>query len=459
MSTIQPKPGATPTGNELTGNDSAGNELGSRVIRKVTLRLVPFMGLLYFVNYLDRTNIGFAKLTMDHDLGLSETAYGLASGLFFIGYLILEVPSNLILHRVGARRWIARIMVSWGLIAALTTFVPNAGTLYVMRILLGVAEAGFFPGMILYLTLWFPRAARARVTGWFMVAIPLSSALGSPISGALLQYAEGAFGLTGWRSMFLFEGIPAIVLGVITWFFLTDKPSDAQWLSAQERDWLTTELATEVEAADHEFGWSLRKSLTSPRILALAFVYFGVVYGLYAVGFFLPTIVDGFSESFGTHFSLSQTGLITGVPYLFGAVAMVLWTRHSDKTGERVWHTAIPTLLGAIAIPIALYLNSPFAVMVAVTVAAIGINSALPSFWPLPSLFLTGAAAAGGIALINALGNLAGFAGPYITGALTDATGSEKAGLWVVGLMMLGSAITVVALGAAPKQKEPVEAP
>lgn len=430
------------------------DDLGRRVIRKVTLRLVPFMGLLYFVNYLDRTNIGFAKLTMNHDLGMTETAYGLASGLFFIGYLFLEVPSNLILHRVGARRWIARIMVSWGIVASITTFVPNAGTLYVLRVLLGIAEAGFFPGMILYLTFWFPHRARAKVTGWFMVAIPLSSALGSPISGALLQYAEGAFGLTGWRAMFLFEGLPAIVLGVVTWFFLTDRPADAKWLDADERDWLTTELEGETETAQQHFGWSLRKSLTSPRILALAFVYFGIVYGLYAVSFFLPTIVAGFSEQFGTDFSLSQTGLITGIPYLLGAIAMILWTRHSDRTAERVWHTAIPALLGAVTIPVALYLNSPFAVMVAVSLAAIGINSALPVFWPLPSIFLTGAAAAGGIALINALGNLAGFAAPYITGGLSDATGSEKAGLWLVGLMMLGSAITVVALGAAPKRRD-----
>ena len=443
MPAIQPTPGATST----TG------ELGNRVIGKVTLRLVPFMGLLYFINYLDRTNIGFAKLTMNDDLGLTETTYGLASGLFFIGYLILEVPSNLILHKVGARRWIARIMVSWGIVASITTFVPSAGALFGLRILLGIAEAGFFPGMILFLTFWFPHRVRAKVTGWFMVAIPLSSALGSPISGALLQYGEGVFGLEGWRSMFLFEGLPAIILGVITWFFLTDRPADAKWLSSEEKDWLTTELTTEVQSADEHFGWSLRKSLTSPRILALAFVYFGIVYGLYAVSFFLPTIVAGFSERFGTDFSLSQTGLITGIPYLLGAVAMVLWTRHSDKAGERVWHTAAPALLGAIAIPIALYLNSPFAVMIAVSLAAIAINSALPVFWPLPSLFLTGAAAAGGIALINALGNLAGFAAPFITGGLTDATGSEKAGLWLVGLMMLGSAITVVALGAAPKRR------
>jgi MFS family permease len=426
-------------------------ELGKRVIGKVARRLVPFMGLLYFINYLDRTNIGFARLTMSKDLHLDATMFGLASGLFFIGYLVFEVPSNLLLHRIGASRWMARILVSWGIVAGAMTFVPSVGWLYALRVLLGIAEAGFFPGMILFLTYWFPRRERARVTGLFLVAIPLSSALGSPISGAILQYADGLFGLAGWRLTFLFEALPAIILGVVCWFYLTDRPADARWLNDKERAWLTSTMDGEAEETTEHYGWSLRRSLTSPRVLALAFVYFGVVYGLYALGFFLPGIVEGFSKTFGTSFSLFQTGLITGIPYLVGVVAMVLWSRHSDAKNERVWHTAGAALLGAVTIPVALYLQSPFAVMVAVTLCAIGIFGALPVFWPLPSVFLTGTAAAAGIALINSLGNLAGFVAPYITGALTDATGTEKAGLWLVGLMMLGSAITVVALGTAPK--------
>ena len=426
-------------------------ELGKRVIGKVARRLVPFMGLLYFINYLDRTNIGFARLTMSKDLHLDATMFGLASGLFFIGYLVFEVPSNLLLHRIGASRWMARILVSWGIVAGAMTFVPSVGWLYALRVLLGIAEAGFFPGMILFLTYWFPRRERARVTGLFLVAIPLSSALGSPISGAILQYADGLFGLAGWRLTFLFEALPAIILGVVCWFYLTDRPADARWLNDEERAWLTSTMDGEAEETTEHYGWSLRRSLTSPRVLALAFVYFGVVYGLYALGFFLPGIVEGFSKTFGTSFSLFQTGLITGIPYLVGVVAMVLWSRHSDAKNERVWHTAGAALLGAVTIPVALYLQSPFAVMVAVTLCAIGIFGALPVFWPLPSVFLTGTAAAAGIALINSLGNLAGFVAPYITGALTDATGTEKAGLWLVGLMMLGSAITVVALGTAPK--------
>lgn len=433
-----------------THPSSADAELGQRTVRKVARRLVPFMGLLYFVNFLDRTNIGFAKLTMSEDLGLSETMYGVAAGVFFIGYLLLEVPSNLALVKFGARRWMARIMITWGVVASAMAFVPNAETLYVLRFLLGVAEAGFFPGMIFYLTYWFPRRERAKITAMFMVAIPVSSVLGAPISTAIIQYGDGFLGLDGWRLMFLFEGIPAILLAFVTWFYLTDRPAKASWLAEDERAWLTKTMQAEQEHTAKRFHWPLRRSLTNPRILALAVVYFGVVYGLYALSFFLPTIVAGFSETFNTDFSLVQTGLIVAVPYLIGTVAMVLWSRHSDRTQERVWHTSGPIALGAVSIPVALYLGSPFAVMVAVSVTAIGIFSALPVFWSLPSAFLVGAGAAGGIALINSLGNLSGFAAPYITGALSDATGDNKSGLWVVGGAMMISAVLALVLRAAP---------
>jgi len=426
-------------------------ELGRHVIAKVARRLIPFMMLLYFVNYLDRTNIGFAELQMSEDLGLSATAYGLASGLFFIGYLFFEVPSNLALHKFGARRWIARIMITWGIVASAMAFVPNAETLYALRVLLGIAEAGFFPGMILYLTYWFPRRERARFTALFLAAIPLSSAIGSPISAAIMEYANGLFGLAGWRVMFLFEGMPAIVLAFVTWFYLTDRPEQATWLSEKERGWLTREMDAERIETEKRFHWPLRKSLTNPRILALSFVYFGVVYGLYALSFFLPQIVADFSETFNTEFSLMQTGLIVAVPFLVGTVAMVMWGRHSDRTQERVWHVALPTVLAALTIPVALYLASPFAVMVAVTLTSIGIFGALPVFWSLPSTFLVGASAAGGIALINSLGNLAGFGAPFITGWLTDLTGSQKSGLWVVGIVMMLAAFVVLALGISPK--------
>lgn len=437
-----------------TREETVRDELGRRVVSKVARRLVPFMCLAYFVNYLDRTNIGFAQLTMSDDLQLTATMFGLASGLFFIGYLLFEVPSNLALHRFGARRWIARIMVSWGLVAAAMAFVQSAGWLYALRVLLGIAEAGFFPGMILYLTLWFPRRELARVTSWFLVAIPLSAAIGSPLSGAILQYADGWLGLEGWRVMFLLEGLPAVLLGVVAWFYLTDRPADATWLEADERAWLVAEMESERTQVSHAHGWSLKRSLTSPRILGLAFVYFGVVYGLYALSFFLPTIVAGFAETFGTDFSLFQTGLIVSVPFVVGGVAMVLWGRHSDRSGERVWHTALPAILGGVAIPVALYLGSPFLVMAAVTVTSVGIFAALPVFWSLPSAFLTGAAAAAGIALINSLGNLAGFVAPYLTGVVVDATGSAQVGMWFVGALMVLAGVVVVALGAAPRPSD-----
>jgi MFS transporter, ACS family, tartrate transporter len=434
-----------------SGRSDAEEEMSRRVVAKVARRLIPFMALLYFVNYLDRTNIGFAELQMSEDLGLTATMYGLASGLFFIGYLFFEVPSNLALHKFGARRWIARIMFSWGIVAAAMAFVPNAGTLYALRILLGIAEAGFFPGMILYLTFWFPRRERTRFTAMFLAAIPLSSAIGSPISGAIMEYADGWFGLEGWRVMFLFEGLPAVFLAFVTWFYLTDRPAQATWLTDDERTWLQNEMDAETRSTQKKFHWPLRKSLTNPRILALSFVYFGVVYGLYALSFFLPQIVADFSETFDTSFSLMETGLIVAVPYLVGTVAMVLWGRHSDRTQERVWHVAAPSVLSALTIPVALYLDSPFAVMVAVTLTAIGIFGALPVFWALPSAFLVGASAAGGIALINSLGNLAGFGAPFVTGFLTDLTGSVRTGLWVVGVVMMLAAFVVLALGISPQ--------
>lgn len=419
----------------------------SRVVRKVALRLVPYLCLLYFVNYLDRVNIGFAGPNgMREELQLTATAFGFASGIFFVGYLLLEVPSNLALHRFGARRWIARIMVTWGVLATAMAFVPNGSVLILLRFLLGVAEAGFFPGIILYLTYWFPASERARVVALFMAAVPISSALGATTSGLLIEAGDGWLGLSGWRVMFLVEGLPALVLAVVTWFYLTDRPSDAKWLTADERRWLARELLEEQQRTEAEHHWPLRKALTHPRILALAFVYFGVVYGLYTLGFFLPTIIAGFEQQFGTTMSVVERGLVNAIPYAIGAVVMVLWARHGDRTGERTWHVALPVLVGGVAIPVALYLGNPVAAMAAVTVCAVGVCAALPTFWALPTNFLTGAAAAGGIALINSLGNVSGFVGPYVTGWLRDWTGTQRAGLWVVGICMVSAALVVLRL-------------
>ncbi|MGX1774704.1 MFS transporter [Nocardia brasiliensis] len=422
-------------------------DVSRATLRKVVIRLVPFLGLLYFVNYLDRVNIGFAGPSgMKADLGLTETAFGLASGIFFIGYLVLEVPSNVALHRFGARRWIARILASWGLVATAMAFVPNETVLYILRFVLGVAEAGFFPGILLYLTYWFPQNQRAKIVALFMVAVPVSTALGSTLSSLIIQYGHGVFGLSGWRFMFLIEGLPAIFLAVVTWFYLTDSPAQARWLTRDERQWLSSELAAEQAAVEKQEQWTLRKALTDSRVLGLALVYGGIVYGLYALGFFLPTIINGFQEQYGTHYSVVQRGLINAVPYVIGAVVMVLWSRHGDRTGERAWHVALPALVGGLAIPVALYLGNPFAAMAAVTVCAVGVLAALPTFWALPSTFLSGAAAAAGIALINSIGNISGFAAPYITGWLKDWTGTQRAGLWVVGACMIASAVGVLYL-------------
>lgn len=433
-------------------------DVQARIIRKVAVRLIPFLAVAYLLNYLDRTNIAFANLTMSKDLGLSATAYGLASGLFFVGYVLFEVPSNLALVRFGARRWIARIMVTWGLIATGIAFVNSETTLYLGRILLGIAEAGFFPGIMLYLTWWFPRAVRVRLTGLFMIALPVSSALGAPLSGAIIEYLHGFFGLAGWRVMFLIEGAPTVALGIAAWFYLTDHPRQAKWLSPDEREWLHTTMAAEHEATAEGGHTSVGQSLRDARVWILGLVYFGLGYGLFALSFFLPTIVAGFAESFNTEFSIFESALIVAIPFALGAIALVIWSRHSDKTGERIWHVVLPTLLAAITIPVALYMNSPASAMTVISLTAIGLFAAFPAFWYLPSTFLTGAAAASGIAVVNTMGAVSGFAAPYITGWLLDLTGTSKAGLWVVGVVMFGSASLLLAAGRRFPTRMTVEA-
>lgn len=429
---------------------AARNPLESSALRAVTVRLIPLLMALYFVNYLDRTNLGIAKAEVSADLQLSATMFGLASGIFFIGYVLVEVPSNLALVRFGARRWLARIAVSWGIVAVAIAFSPNAHVLLALRFLLGITEAGLFPGVVFYLSRWFPAAYRARIVGIFMLAIPIASAIGTPLAAWLIQAGHGALGLAGWRFMMVCVGLPAVLLGVVCWFWLTDGPADAHWLTPEQRTWLIATLAEEDRQVSTTFHFPLRRALTSPRIWALAAVYFGIAYGLYALAFFLPSIIAGFKMTFGTRLSLIEVGLITAIPYAIAALAMFLWSRHADHTGEHVWHVAIPLTLGGLSIPVALYLNHPIAVMVPVTVAAVGIFSALPVFWALPTRFLTGAAAAGGIGLINSMGNLGGFAAPYITGSLEDVTGNNKAGMWAVGMIMLVCAGLVVALRAVP---------
>src|SRR5690348_8810762 len=318
------------------------NALEVTTLAKVTKRLVPFLILCYFIAYLDRVNVGFAALTMNQDLGLSQTAYGFGAGIFFLAYFLFEVPSNLMLERFGARKWIARIMISWGILSGLMAFIPNIAratgmgnenAFYLIRVLLGVAEAGFFPGIIFYLTLWFPAVYRARIVGYFMAAIPLSTVIGAPISGFLLGL-DGYFGMRGWEWLFILEAVPAVLLSVVVFFYLTDRPADAQWLEPDQREWLARRLELEHRQRQAARHFTVVGALTNPKVLALSLVYFAAVAANYGVGFFLPQIIKGLGMSNIT------TGWLTAIPYAIGAVAMVYWGRHSDATRERKWHCA-----------------------------------------------------------------------------------------------------------------------
>jgi MFS family permease len=417
-------------------------------IRKVAIRLVPFVALMFFINYLDRTAIGFASPNgMNDDLGLSAAQFGFASGVFFIGYILLEVPSNLALHRFGARRWLARIMVTWGIVAGLFTWVGNFEQLAVLRFVLGVAEAGFFPGAILFLSLWVPARHRSKILALFYLAQPLTTVIGAPLAGLLIQQHGVFFGLAGWRFMFLGVAIPAIVIGVIAWFYLKDRPADAKWLTAEEKTWLTTALETEratTEATQKHV--SVRHAFGSGRVWMLSFIYFGFIYGLYALAFFLPTIIEGFQEQSGVTFDVFQKGLITAIPYVPAAIVLYFWSRDATRRGLKTWHIVIPALAGAVSIPVALFAGSPAATIAVISITAVAIFAALPNFWTLPTQFLTGVAAAAGVALINTVGNLAGFSAPYITGAVHDWTGGYEVPMFIVGFFMLLSAVLMLIL-------------
>ncbi|GAA2160810.1 MFS transporter [Glycomyces rutgersensis] len=432
--------------------------VGRSAIRKVAVRLVPFVALMFFINYLDRTAIGFAAPNgMNEDLALSAAQFGFASGVFFIGYILLEVPSNLALHRFGARKWLARIMVSWGIVALLFTWVQDFEQLVALRFLLGVAEAGFFPGAILFLSLWVPAAHRGRILMLFYLAQPLTTVIGAPLAGWLIGQHGVFFGLEGWRFMFMGVALPAIVVGVIAWFYLKDKPADAKWLTPAEQAWLTDALETErARTESKEQHVSARFAFRSGRVWALSFIYFGFIYGLYALAFFLPTIIDGFQEQTGAEFSVFDKGLITAIPYVPAAIAMYFWSRDASRRGMRTWHIAVPAVVGAVSIPLALFAATPALTIAVIAVTAMAVFAALPNFWTLPTRFLTGAAAAAGVALINTIGNLAGFSAPYITGAVHDWTGGYEAPMFIVGLFMLVSAVLMVLL--ARRQPRPTEA-
>ena len=404
-----------------------------QVVKQVGWRLVPFLTLLYFVNFIDRVNVGFAALTMNEAVGLSPIAFGWGAGIFFLGYFLFEVPSNLALHRFGARRWIARIMVSWGVVSAAMALVNGPTSFVALRFLLGVAEAGFFPGIILYLTYWFPESARARIVGAFMTAVPLSSVIGNPLSAFLLGF-DGLAGLEGWRWLFILEGVPAVLLGIAVWFYLPDRPAEARFLSEEARNWLSATLAAEAAARITQGRFNLLATLTDLKVLLLAAIYFGLVMSLYGIVLWLPQLASGFG------LSTQQIGFVTAIPYIVAAIGMYFFGRNSDARGERRFHLAFAAAIAGIALIAIPYVGPPIVTLLVLCAAAWGIYAALPVFWAIPAGFLTGAAAAGAIGLINSLGNLGGFVGPYLVGWLRQASGGFAAGLIILGLACLAAA-------------------
>ncbi|MFI6502646.1 MFS transporter [Nonomuraea typhae] len=401
-------------------------------LAKARRRILPLIVACYVICFVDRTNIGMAQLTMGADIGLGPAGFGLAAAAFFVGYVLFEVPSNLILHRVGARVWIARIMITWGLLSAATALVGSPEGLYVVRFLLGLAEAGFYPGIILYFTYWFPQRERARIIALLMAGIPVSFVIANPVSGWLVEHA-------GWQAMFVVEGLPAVVLGVVVWRVLPDRPVNARWLTQRESELLTVELAAEAPPEE-----AVRRTLLSPPVLLIAVVALGTVYAAYLLSLFLPQMIAQLWPGAGP----TAVGLTSAVPYGFAAVAMVYWGRHSDRSGERIWHVALPALLCAMGFALAAAVQrQPVLVLAALTLAAVGGHAMVPVTYTLPTSMLSGRAAAAGIALVNSLAHIGAIFGPMATGRLREATGGFAVPLAVAAAVALVSALAVLVFG------------
>jgi ACS family tartrate transporter-like MFS transporter len=415
-------------------------EIAERTRRKITRRLVPYLFLLYIVSYLDRVNLGYAALNMTRELRFSNEVFGIGAGIFFIGYFLIEIPATVVVEVWSARKWIARIMLTWGILASMTGFVHSARQLYYARFLLGLAEAGFFPGMIVYLTHWFRAKDRAQAVALFMTAIPISQLIGAPVSGLLMRVHW--MGLSGWRWLLILEGVPALVLGVVTIFYLTDWPSHAHWLEKDERDWIMGELEREKQAKKAVKALSVWQALRNPDVIKLTLAAFCGLTSIYGFGFWLPKIVERLSG-----LSVLHVTLIAGIPYLAAFPAMVWNGRHSDKTGERRWHTALALIFGGVLLVASAMVNGNlFLSILLFSLAAMCSHSYIPVFWQLPTSFLAEAAAAACIGMINSFGNLGGFAGPFVIGFLTDRTGGYKAGIIYLGLMAVAGAILVLSV-------------
>jgi D-galactonate transporter len=407
--------------------------------RKIAWRIMPVMFVAYIIAYIDRVNVGFAKLQMLSDLKFSESVYGIGAGIFFLGYFLFEVPSNLILHKVGARVWICRVLVTWGIISGCTALVRTPGQFYTMRLLLGIAESGFFPGMILYLTYWFPSHRRANMVAILLAGSAVSGIVGGPVSGAIMRFFAGTHGVAGWQWLFILEAVPAVILGVVVLFSFDDRVIHAKWLSPDEKAIVAAEIDEEAGVKTH---LTIGSVFTSPRIWLMGAIYFGIEMGSYAIGFWLPTIIreTGVTDAF-------QIGLRTVVPYSLALVFMILTGRHSDRTRERRWHVVVPSMLAAIGFVLCTQgARSPLAAAIGMNLAVVGVVTAIPMFWALPTSFLGGAAAAAGIALVNCTGNLGGFFSPAIIGILKTHTGTLNSGLLLIAACMLASSILILTM-------------
>ncbi len=413
-----------------------------RIYRKVTARIVPFLFICYLAAYLDRVNVGFAKLQMLDELHFTETIYGFGAGVFFLGYVLLEIPSNIIMFRVGAKVWIARIMISWGLISAAMIFVKTPLTFYVLRFLLGAAEAGFIPGVLLYLTHWYPAARRGKITAYFLAAIPCASIVGGPVSGWILSAVSGSHGLSGWQWLFIVETIPSVVLGVVTLFYLNDRVADAGWLDPEERRVVAVNIAREEgEKASHSH---LSQAFSDVRVWLLGVIYFAIVCGIYIISFWLPSLIKQTSVV-----DPLTIGLLTAVPYTVAIVVMVLVNVSADRMRERRWHTLVPTVLCGSGLVVTAAAGSNITLaMIGLSAAAAGASAAQASFWCIPATFLGGAAAAAGIALINSLGNVAGFVSTFIVGWLTQLTRSSASSLYLFGVIVALGGIALLTVPA-----------
>lgn len=423
-----------------------------RIFARASRRIIPLMIVLYMVSFLDRVNVGFAALTMNADLGFSPTVFGWGVGIFFIGYFIFEVPSNIVIEKVGARIWICRIMLTWGVISGAMAFVGSETSFYVLRFLLGAAEAGFAPGMILYLTYWFPAELRARLYGTYFIAIPLASVIGAPVSAYLLGF-DGHLGLKGWQWMFLIEAAPALLLGIAVLWLLPDGPARARWLSAEEKRVIADCLARDRASAQADARHALWPALKDARVIVMSLIYFGLVIGLYGISLWLPQMVKGMG------FGNVAVGWIVAAVYAVAAIAMPLWGASSDRRQERIWHTSIAAFLGAAGFVGGAYFASPLLTILSLGLAAIAVYVSIVPFWALPPTFLGGTAAAGGIALINSVGNLGGFVGPYAVGWVKETTESYSAGMLALAAALVAAGALTLVMRLRLTRKAPVAAP